>query len=143
LWPWATVLFAGAVWWFGIRPLAMWAADEVFPRNVGTLMILVAIFVFSTLAAGTTGLAGFLVRDGIIRHLVQGRINTARCPACKHSLLGLPLLPGTTEESVRCPECGTALPLAMIGLRHRDLIPPSARGSSPLWGCLPEDNDVL
>jgi hypothetical protein len=140
LWPWATALVLGVVWWFGLRPIATWAAAAMFSERTGDLTLLAAILGFFTLAVGTTGFAAFTVRDAILRDLVRGRINTARCPACKHSLLGLPLVPGTEAESVRCPECGSVTALAMIGLSHRYLIPPSEPDSPPLWGCLPEDS---
>jgi len=70
------------------------------------------------------------MRDFLMIRSIRGRIDNTRCTACRHSLLGLPLLgppeggrPGSGAEAVRCPECGSVMVLSDLGLVTADLIP--------------------
>ena len=72
---------------------------------------------------GTPLLVYHVVRDFRLRRSVGERIDNARCPSCKQSLLGLPLLADVPEPSVRCTECGGSIELAAIGLTPADILP--------------------
>jgi len=76
-------------------------------------------------------LFGYIVRDRHFIRAVRRAMHDARCPRCKHSLVGLPLLDGGTgfqpesgaAERVRCPECGSVHRLADLGLRVEHIAP--------------------
>jgi len=63
-------------------------------------------------------LAGFGARDQTLIGAIRRRLGNATCTACRFSLLGLPV----TDGAVRCPECGTVLSLAALGLKEEDLL---------------------
>lgn len=77
-----------------------------------------AVTVLLTLLVGGASLASMLARDAMMRRLLQGQIDKARCTRCQFSLLGLRVRHG----AVKCPECGTDVVLAEIGLCEEDLI---------------------
>lgn len=63
----------------------------------------------------------WLWRDWLLRRLLRAAIDLAICANCRHSLLGLPLLPDRAP-AVRCTECGAVMELAKVGLTPEDLI---------------------
>lgn len=77
---------------------------------------------------GTTLLVYYIARDGRLRRALRHRIDNARCPRCKQSLLGLPMLDGETSPTVRCTECGESIRLAPIGLTPVDILPRVLQG---------------
>lgn len=76
---------------------------------------------------GVPPLFAWMVRDGLIRKALAQKISFVRCHACDHSLIGLPLLKGQDEPSVRCPECGLLVVLEKYGLKPEDLHPSAER----------------
>jgi hypothetical protein len=72
---------------------------------------------------GSTLLVYYLARDFRLRRALRHRIDNARCPGCRQSLLGLPLLAETPSPAVRCTECGEAIELGAIGLTPADILP--------------------
>jgi hypothetical protein len=79
---------------------------------------------------GTPLLVYYIARDVRLRRALRGRIDNARCPRCRQSLLGLPMLDESPTPAVRCTECGGSIELTPIGLTPADLLPRRA-GSSP------------
>lgn len=94
-----------------MRPLANQTAESA--------VILGGVAAFG---AGAS-LAGFLSRDVLLHLRIRRGIRRAICAQCAHSLLGLPLLPDALAPSVRCPECGFAISLELLGITPEDLIP--------------------
>jgi hypothetical protein len=72
---------------------------------------------------GTPFLTYYVVRDYRLRRALRDRIDNARCPKCRQSLLGLPLIPGAPRPAVRCTECGGFIELGTIGLTPTDILP--------------------
>jgi len=69
-------------------------------------------------------LVGLLIRDLIMRSLlrnaIQVRIERIQCPECRYRLLGQTVV----NDHVRCPECGTTVPLRVLGVDSaEDLLP--------------------
>jgi hypothetical protein len=89
--------------------LAEWWAS---PAGIGVLVGPLALGLFS----------GMISRDLLLRRGLRVRIGSTRCLNCRHSLLGLPLLPAV-QPSVRCPECGAVMVLEPLGLIAADLMP--------------------
>lgn len=58
-----------------------------------------------------------VARDMVLRRVLRNRLQTARCPNCQFSLLGLPVADGAT----RCPECGMVIQLRAHNLTAGDL----------------------
>lgn len=88
----------------------------------------IAAWVGLSLLAGAV--AALLARDACIFLGIRREIHRARCPKCRHSLLGLPIhaphslgLPIPGDAWVRCSECGKRVDLLAHGLTPRDLIP--------------------
>lgn len=89
-----------------------------------------AISAWVALSVLSGAIAALLARDGAIFLGIRREIHRARCPKCRHSLLGLPIhaphsigtpIPG--DAWVRCAECGKRVDLLAHGLTPRDLIP--------------------
>ena len=131
-WPVVAAIAGAVLWPLVVRYLAVpllgpWrksGLQDVFP---------VLLLVSEVLAVA---LPLLWVRDALLIRAIRGRIDNARCAACKHSLLGLPLLappdggpPGSGMEAVRCPECGSVMVLHVLGLVVADLIPQTGAGS--------------
>ena len=128
LWP---LLAGGAsmlLWIVVVMPAALFCL-RAFARAGRTLQVAspdtAMMSVGALLVAGTllVLVGGLTLRDRLLIRAIRGRVDLAACPRCGHSLLGLPLLPGGGRESVRCPECGSAVLLDEIGVNHADLIP--------------------
>jgi hypothetical protein len=80
----------------------------------------------AALICGFAGVPAFtycITRDVRLRRALRARIDNARCPTCKQSLLGLPLIPGAPRPAVRCTECGGYIELSTIGLTPTDILP--------------------
>lgn len=123
MWPVGVGCAGSIVWVAGVIPCTMYVTRQLFPRQVEfdpspfELIGLVAVGALVVL------LGSMLLRDRLLIRAIRGRVDLAACPSCRHSLLGLPLLDGGERETVRCPECGSAVLLDEIGLSHGDLIP--------------------
>jgi hypothetical protein len=72
---------------------------------------------------GTPLLVYYVARDVRLRRALRHRLDNARCPRCRQSLLGLPMIPGAPRPAVRCTECGQDIDLAEIGLTPADILP--------------------
>ncbi len=74
----------------------------------------------ATQAAGVVGGIGGLVwRDVLVRRALARPFGEPRCPGCRQSLAGLPVV----EDAATCPECGTRHELGPLGLIASDLRP--------------------
>lgn len=94
----------------------LWGAQGVSP---GELTVLGWMLIMPTVGPW---LAFAVSRDALLRRAIGKRLAVVSCTKCEHSLLGLPLLEKRPKPAVRCPECGTLLVLAEIGLTPVDLI---------------------
>ena len=83
---------------------------------------------------GGPSLLAIVTRDWMLSRALREHIRGARCPACRQSLIGLPIEPDGTEDGdgarTRCPECGGVWVLRDLGLTPADLRP----GAGPLGG---------
>jgi len=61
---------------------------------------LVVVVISTTVLSGA--LVGLRIRDRRLRWAIGQQIDAARCPACRYSLLGIPVVEGV----ITCPECG-------------------------------------
>ena len=92
-------------------------------------MVAIAVVILISSLILSIGVSHLLTRDLQLYYLIRRDLNRARCPKCKQSLIGLPVLqtalhPGTPGDArVRCTECGREWILMEIGLTVRDLIP--------------------
>ncbi len=85
---------------FGLPEASVWLA------------VLLSICVASFLGP----LAGFVVRDQMLRVGLRKRIDEARCRKCAYELIGL----RAVNDVLHCPECGTVVTLAeCLGLELR------------------------
>lgn len=70
--------------------------------------------------SGLPLLLGLLLRDvmmqGLLRNAIRVRIERIRCLECRYPLLGQTAV----NDTVRCPECGTKMPLRVLGLDSPD-----------------------
>lgn len=89
---------------FGLPEASVWLA------------VLLSISVASFLGP----LAGFVVRDQVLRVGLRRRIDQARCRKCAYLLIGL----RAVNDVLRCPECGTVVSLAeCLGVELRSAAP--------------------
>ena len=76
------------------------------------------------LNVGVPTMLAVLTRDWFLHRALGRHIQGARCPGCKQSLIGLPILEEDEDvPSVRCPECGRLWILRDLGLTPADLRP--------------------
>lgn len=110
-----------------IAPLMAWADRIVINHGfLGVELLLGDLFlvvVLTLLWLGVPILAGLLFRDMLIWRALRKRVSLARCGACHHSLIGLPVDESEGKPSVRCPECGELWALEKLGLTAEDLSP--------------------
>jgi len=59
-----------------------------------------------------------LFRDLSLRSAIRARLDHARCPACRYSLLGL----RADHDRVVCPECAFAVVLSRHQLTEQDIV---------------------
>lgn len=74
-------------------------------------------------AAFMGGVGGLYARDVLLARALRRRVTAARCPNCRHSLLGLPVAGTGETPTVRCPECGELYELGLLGLKPEDIRP--------------------
>jgi hypothetical protein len=121
-WPWLAGIAAGMAL-FVLIPATIVVKFQ--PRWFEWVLIVTAV-----VGPLGSGLSGMLVRDWLLITGIRNRINNTRCTACRHSLLGLPLLRDSAADAVRCPECGAVMVLELIGLTREDLITASGNAQA-------------
>ncbi len=104
---WAAMVFFVASLVFEVLPRGT-RHDGLF--NTALLLTILAL-------AWSIGVA-LIARDLLLIRVIRERVRGGRCPECRFSLLGLPILGGTLV----CPECGTNMTLHELGLTHHDLL---------------------
>ena len=77
--------------------------------------------VCAVVALATGPVLFLLIRDGWLRWAIRRQLTTSECPSCRYQLLGLIAECGR----VQCPECGTPIDLAELGIAPEDLLPPT------------------
>ncbi len=84
------------------------------------------------LNVGAPTMLAILTRDWFLHRALGRHIQGARCPGCRQSLIGLPILKEEDGQgpSARCPECGRLWVLRDLGLTPADLRPDAARAGA-------------
>jgi DNA-directed RNA polymerase subunit RPC12/RpoP len=113
------MLLAIAISMIAWGPLVFIGLRAAAPRlDMGTgfevFMMLTATIAITIVPA----LAGLFARDRVLLAAIRDRLQSARCPQCTFSLLGLPVANGI----VRCPECGSRITLAEHDLTPDDIL---------------------
>ena len=87
-----------------------------------------------TAAVGVPLMLGFLgsllIRDRWLRAAHRRRMDLAKCPRCRYSLVGLAIEQGPEGRFVLCPECGSQTRLKSAGLTAEDLLSPPTTASA-------------
>jgi hypothetical protein len=121
------------VWPFVIAVLAG-ITVIVVPAMTGQLGSSGVNFLMAGLGAiGAFVFVWMLLRDVLLWWFVRGQVLRARCPKCKYSLQGLPIIEigdglDPTMRFVRCVECGRKHRLFDLGITPMDLVPFEMRG---------------
>lgn len=132
------VSWAVGVFFFAAIGMGIDLADPL-AESFATQATLLAVALGGGLLVGAV--VWLVLRDLTMRATLRRLMQGARCPRCRHSLIGLPIFDDAarpedhSRRRVRCPECGKTVRLQRYGMTPRDLAPWEER-------VLPKDFEV-